>query len=199
MFLGPYEVGGDFREQGIAGISRFFDRVWDAVAAGELGDGPPQTDELNQKLHATIKKVTEDLTGLQYNTAIAAMMEYLNAARAGGRSLRRSEVVPLVAMLAPFAPHLAEELWERLEYKESIFAGASWPTYDEMLALADQIDIAVQVNGRLRATIRAQRGASEADVKQAALAEEAVQRHMDGMDVVKTVFVPDRLINLVVK
>ncbi len=172
------------------------------MTAGELGDGPPETDELNQKLHATIKKVTEDLAGLQYNTAIAALMEYLNVARAGGRSVRRSEVEPLVAMIAPFAPHLAEELWERLGYKESIFAGVSWPTYDEKLALAalaDQIDIAVQVNGRLRATIRAQRGASEADVKQAALAEEAVQRHMDGMEVVKTVFVPDRLINLVVK
>jgi leucyl-tRNA synthetase len=140
-----------------------------------------------------------ELVGLQYNTAIAALMEYLNVARAGGRAVRRSEVEPLVAMIAPFAPHLAEELWERLGYKESIFAGVSWPTYDEKLALADQIDIAVQVNGRLRATIRAQRGASEADVKQAALAEEAVQRHMDGMEVVKTVFVPDRLINLVVK
>jgi leucyl-tRNA synthetase len=199
MFLGPYEEGGDFREQGIAGISRFFDRVWDALTGSDLGDGPPETDELNQKLHATIKKVTEDLAGLQYNTAIAAMMEYLNAARAGGRSLRRSEVEPLVAMIAPFAPHLAEELWERLDHKESIFTGASWPTYDEQLALADQVDIAVQVNGRLRATIRAQRGASEAQVKQAALGEEAVQRHMDGMEVVKTVFVPDRLINLVVK
>ncbi len=199
MFLGPYEEGGDFREQGIAGISRFFDRVWDAVAGGELGDEPPETDELNQKLHATVKKVTADIAGLQYNTAIAAMMEYLNAARAGGRAARRSEVEPLVAMIAPFAPHLAEELWERLGYKESIFAGASWPTYDEKLALADQVDIAVQVNGRLRATIRAQRGASEAQVKQAALDEEAVQRHMDGMEVVKTVFVPDRLINLVVK
>jgi leucyl-tRNA synthetase len=77
-------------------------------------------------------------------------MEYLNVARAGGRSVRRSEVEPLVAMIAPFAPHLAEELWERLGYKESIFAGVSWPTYDEKLALADQIDIAVQVNGRLR-------------------------------------------------
>jgi leucyl-tRNA synthetase len=199
MFLGPYEEGGDFREQGIAGISRFFDRVWDAVTGGDLGDGPPETDELNQKLHATIKKVTEDVAGLQYNTAIAAMMEYLNAARAGGRSARRSEVEPLVAMIAPFAPHLAEELWERLGYEESVFAGASWPAYDEKLALADQVDIAVQVNGRLRATIKAQRGASEAQVKQAALDEEAVQRHMNGMEVVKTIFVPDRLINLVVK
>ncbi|UCF21684.1 MAG: leucine--tRNA ligase [Gemmatimonadota bacterium] len=198
MFLGPYEEGGDFREQGIAGISRFFDRVWDAVANGTLGDGPPETDELNHKLHATIKKVTEDVAALQYNTAIAAMMEYLNAVRAGGRQARRSEVEPLVAMLAPFAPHLAEELWARLGHTGSIFIGANWPQYDPALAVADEVEIAVQVNGRLRATVRAPRGASEDAVKRKALAEEAVQRHLDGKEIKKTIFVPDRLINLLV-
>ncbi len=197
MFLGPYEEGGDFREQGITGISRFFDRVWDA-AAGPLGDGEPETPELEQKLHATIKKVTEDVAGLQYNTAIAAMMEYLNEARAGGRTPRRSEIGPLVVMLAPFAPHLAEELWQRLGHTGSIFTGAHWPAYDEKLAIADQVDVAVQVNGRLRATIRMPRGASEDDVKQKALAEEGVKRHMDGKEIRKVIFVPDRLINIVV-
>jgi leucyl-tRNA synthetase len=198
MFLGPYEEGGDFREQGIVGISRFFDRVWDAVVNGQLADGPPETDDLSQKLHATVKKVTEDIADLQYNTAIAAMMEYLNAVRAGGRSPRRSEIEPLVVLIAPFAPHLAEELWERLGHTDSIFAGANWPDYDPALALADEIDIAVQVNGRLRATIRARRGASEQEVKEKALAEEAVRRHLDGKEIKKTIFVPDRLINLVV-
>jgi len=197
MFLGPYEEGGDFREQGITGISRFFDRVWDA-AAGPLGDGEPETPEIEQKLHATIKKVTEDVAGLQYNTAIAAMMEYLNEARAGGRTPRRSEIGPLVVMLAPFAPHLAEELWQRLGHTGSIFTGAHWPAYDEKLAIADQVDVAVQVNGRLRATIRMPRGASEDDVKQKALAEEGVKRHMNGKEIRKVIFVPDRLINIVV-
>ncbi len=198
MFLGPYEEGGDFREQGIAGISRFFDRVWDAVANGALEAGPPETNELTQKLHATIKKVTEDLAGLQYNTAIAAMMEYLNQVRAGGRAARRSEVEPLVVLLAPFAPHMAEELWQHLGHEGSIFSGANWPRYDAQLAVADEVDIAVQVNGRFRATIRAPRGASEDEVKQKALAEEAVQRHMNGKKIKKTIFVPDRLINLLV-
>ena len=199
MFLGPYEEGGDFREQGITGISRFFDRVWDAAASPDsLADGPPETPELEHKLHATIKKVTDDVEALQYNTAIAAMMEYLNAIRAGGRTVRRSEIEPLIPLLAPFAPHLAEELWERLGHPDSIFTGANWPEYDPKLAVADEIDIAVQVNGRFRATIRAQRGASEDEVKEKALAQEAVQRHLDGREIRKTIFVPDRLINLLV-
>ena len=198
MFLGPYEEGGDFREQGITGISRFFDRVWDAATSDGLADGPPETDELNQKLHATIKKVTEDVSTLQYNTAIAAMMEYLNAIRAGGRTPRRSEVEPLVIMIAPFAPHLAEELWERLGHEESISKGHNWPEYDPQLAVADQVDIAVQVNGRFRATVTTARGASEEEVKAKALAEDAVQRHMDGKEIRKIIFVPDRLLNIVV-
>ena len=198
MFLGPYEEGGDFRDQGIAGISRFFDRVWDAATNEDLADGPPETDELNQKLHATIKKVTEDVSTLQYNTAIAAMMEYLNAIRASGRTPRRSEVEPLVVMIAPFAPHLAEELWERLGYDESISKGHNWPAYDPKLAVADEVDIAVQVNGRFRATVTVTRGASEDEVKAKALAEDAVQRHMDGKEIRKIIFVPDRLLNIVV-
>jgi leucyl-tRNA synthetase len=198
MFLGPYEEGGDFRDQGITGISRFFDRVWDLVVNIELGDGPPETDDIAHKLHATIKKVTEDVASLQYNTAIAAMMEYLNVVRAEGRSPRRSEVEPLVVMIAPFAPHLAEELWLRLGHKESIFVGANWPKYDPQLAVADEVDIAVQVNGRLRATVTVPRGASEEEVKAKALAEDGVQRHTDGKQIRKVIFVPDRLINIVV-
>jgi leucyl-tRNA synthetase len=199
MFLGPYEEGGDFRDQGIAGISRFFDRVWDAAVNGELADGAPETGELNQKLHATIKKVTEDVAGLHYNTAIAAMMEYLNGVRTGGRSPRRSEVEPLVVMLAPFSPHLSEELWQRLGHQSSVFADANWPAFDPQLALADQVEIAVQVNGRLRATITVPRGVSERDVQDNALAQEGVQRHLEGKEIAKTIYVPDRLVNLVVK
>ncbi|KPK64979.1 MAG: leucine--tRNA ligase [Gemmatimonas sp. SG8_38_2] len=198
MFLGPYEEGGDFRDQGITGISRFFDRIWDAATSDDLRDGPPETDELKQKLHATIKKVTRDVSTLQYNTAIAAMMEYLNAIRAGGRTLRRSEIEPLVVMTAPFAPHLAEELWEHLGHDGSIFSGANWPQYDPQLAIADEVDIAVQVNGRFRATVKAARGAGEDEVKRKALADEAVQRHVDGKEIRKIIFVPDRLLNIVV-
>ncbi len=197
MFMGPYEEGGDFRDQGISGITRFFERIWDVVVSPEaLEDGPPQTPDLEQKLHATIKKVTDDLATLQYNTAIAAMMEYLNAIRSEGRTVRRSEIEPLIVLMAPFAPHLSEELWERLGHSEPLISAANWPEYDPQLAVADEIDIAVQVNGRFRATIRTRRGASEEEVVKRALAEEAVQRHFDGKQIRKTIFVPDRLINL---
>jgi len=142
--------------------------------------------------------VTGDVSTLQYNTAIAAMMEYLNAIRAGGRTPRRSEIEPLVVLAAPFAPHLAEELWEHLGHEGSIFSGANWPQYDPQLAIADEVDIAVQVNGRFRATVTAARGAGEDEVKQKALADEAVQRHMDDKEIRKIIFVPDRLLNIVV-
>lgn len=198
MFLGPYEEGGDFRDQGISGISRFFDRLWDAIVNSELDDGPPETPELEQKLHATIKKVTEDVSTLQYNTAIAALMEYLNAARAGGRRSRRSEIEPLIPLIAPIAPHLAEELWERLGHGESIFAAANWPQFDPAKAVSEQVDIAVQVNGRFRATVKAPRGASEEEVKEKALAEESVLRHLNGEEIKRVIYIPDRLLNLLV-
>lgn len=199
MFLGPYEEGGDFREEGITGIARFFQRVWDA-ATGSAGvaDGPPESDEIKRKLHATIKKVSDDLERLQYNTAIAAMMEYLNVIRTGERAIRRAEIEPLVVMLAPMAPHLAEELWERLGHQQSVFAGQSWPEYDSSLTVSDDITIAVQVNGKLRSTIAASRGANEDDVKARALAEAAVKRHVDEKAIRKTIFVSDRLINFLV-
>ena len=101
-------------------------------------------------------------------------------------------------MIAPFAPHLAEEVWERLGYDESISKGHNWPEYDPQLAVADEVDIAVQVNGRFRATVTAARGASEDEVKAKALAEDAVQRHMNGKEIRKIIFVPDRLLNIVV-
>jgi leucyl-tRNA synthetase len=200
MFLGPYEEGGDFREEGITGISRFVDRLWAIIAPVEqLAAGSPEAGDVERKLHATIKKVTEDLEALQYNTAIAAMMEYLNVIRAGDRTVRRSEIEPLVPMLAPMAPHFAEELWQRLEHEGSIFSGANWPSYDVKLTMADEIDIAVQVNGRLRATIRLPRGANEEEVKTKALAEIAVQRHLGEKELYTSILVPDRLINLVVR
>ncbi len=197
MFLGPYEEGGDFREEGIAGISRFFQRVWDS-AVGTLHDGEPETKELKQKLHSTIKKVTKDLENLQYNTAIAAMMEYLNAVRTGDRAMRRSEVEPLVIMLAPMAPHLAEEVWERLGGSGSVFDGAQWPTFDEALTVTDDITVAVQVNGKLRATVATERGAGEEAIVALAQSEDGVVRHLEGKTIRKTIYVADRLINFIV-
>jgi leucyl-tRNA synthetase len=206
MFLGPYEEGGDFRDAGITGPYGFLTRLWDTVISSEER---PIDAAVEQKLHATIKKVTEDVEALSYNTAVAAMMEYLNTVRAGGRTPEHAAVGPLVPLIAPFAPHLAEELWERLGHRESVFRAAgeatfstvergNWPTYDPSKAVADTVVFVVQVNGKVRARLSMPRGIAEDAAREAALADENVQRFMDGKPVRKTIFVPDRLINLVV-
>jgi leucyl-tRNA synthetase len=177
MFLGPYEEGGDFRDAGIAGPFNFLARLWDsALGARDL----PLDPGVERKLHATIKKVSEDLEGLSYNTAIAAMMEYLNAVRAGGRTPERAAVEPLMRLAAPFAPHLAEELWERMGGEGSIFDGARWPGYDPAKTVAETVELVVQVNGKVRARLEMPRGASEEDARRAAMADENVRKWLDG-------------------
>jgi leucyl-tRNA synthetase len=141
--------------------------------------------------------VTEDITNLQYNTAIAAMMEYMNAVRANGRTANREEVEPLVPLVAPFAPHLAEELWEKLGHEGSIFEGANWPAYDPAKTMADTVEFIVQVNGKLRGRLPLPRGIGEEAAKAAALADENVRKFVDNRQV-RVIFVPDRLVNLVV-
>jgi leucyl-tRNA synthetase len=195
MFLGPYQEGGDFRDAGISGPHGFLHRLWDTVLAAETR---PMEAEIEQKLHATIQKVTEAVEALSYNTAIAAMMEYLNALRSGGRVAEREAAEPLVVLVAPFAPHLAEELWERLGHTESVFGGDFWPGFDPAKAITDSVEFVVQVNGKVRSRLPMPRGISEADARDAALADGNVQRFMEGKPVRKTVFVQDRLLNLVV-
>ncbi|HET7321159.1 MAG TPA: leucine--tRNA ligase, partial [Longimicrobiaceae bacterium] len=195
MFLGPYQEGGDFRKEGIAGPHGFLHRLWDTVLSAE---DRPLEPELEQKLHATIKKVTDEVEALRFNTAIAAMMEYLNAVRTGGRTPERAAVEPLVVLAAPFAPHLAEEVWERTGHEGSIFDSAGWPGYDPEKAVADVVEFVVQVNGKVRARMEMARGISEAEARDAALADANVQRFTEGKSVRKTIFVPDRLLNLVV-
>src|SRR5690606_2376382 len=130
MFLGPYQEGGDFRDLGLQGPYNFLKRLWDTVVpVDELGDAPIE-GALEQKLHATIKKVTEDIANLQYNTAIAAMMEYLNAVREGGRKANRSELEQLVVLIAHFAPHLADRRCERPGYHRSGLARPTGPEAD---------------------------------------------------------------------
>ena len=195
MFLGPYQEGGDFREAGITGPHGFLHRLWDSVLEAEERDLDP---EVEQKLHATIQKVTEAVEALSYNTAIAAMMEYLNAVRSGGRTAERAAVEPLVLLVAPFAPHLAEELWERMGGTGSIFDSAAWPEFDPAKAVADTVEFVVQVNGKVRTRMIMRRGISEDEAREAALADPNVQRFTDGKSPRKTIFVPDRLLNLVV-
>ncbi len=195
MFLGPFQDGGDFRDSGIVGQRRFLEKVW-ALAHEAGGAKATPSPELEQKLHRTIRKVTADTEALQYNTAIAAMMEYVNELREQGAGSREL-ITPLVIMLAPYAPHIAEELWSVLGNGTSIFE-ARWPAYDERLTSAGDVEIAVQVNGKLRSRLTVPRGMAEKDVMARVLADDAVKKFVDGQKVKKVIYVQDRLVNLVV-
>jgi len=193
MFLGPYEEGGDFRDQSIAGVRRFLDRLWSSVIdATTTGAPDPQ---VLRKLHQTIRKVSNDVPALSYNTAIAAMMEYINVVRRGERTAQRAEVEPLVQLIAPFAPHVAEELWERLGHREGVF-DAGWPKFDPALAAEDLVTIAVQVNGKMRGTVSVASGSDQDAVVHAALADVAIAKFVTATPK-KVIFVPGRLLSLV--
>ena len=195
MFLGPFQEGGDFRDEGIVGIRRFLEKVWTLVHESPAGVGATHP-AVEQKLHRTIRKVTADTEALQYNTAIAAMMEYVNEMRergAGSRELLK----PLVIMLAPYAPHVAEELWAVLGETESVLQ-ARWPSFDEQLASTGDVEIAVQVNGKLRSRLVVPRGMPQEAVVKIVLSDPVVQKFVDSQKVRKVIYVQDRLVNLVV-
>jgi leucyl-tRNA synthetase len=195
MFLGPYEAGGDFRDSGIVGVRKFLDRLW---LSAQVATDEPADPAVLRKLHQTIRKVGEDIPRLSYNTAIAAMMEYMNVLRAGERTPRRPEVLPLVQLVAPFAPHIAEELWEQLggEGTGSVF-DAGWPSYDPALAATERAKLAVQVNGKLRGTVELGPDATQEEALAAALADPTIAKHVSGAPK-KVVFVKGRLLNVVV-
>jgi len=194
MFLGPYEEGGDFRDQGISGVRRFLDRLWGSVRDART-DGAADADVV-RKLHRTIKKVGGDCATLSYNTAIAAMMEYINVVRRSERVGHRDEILPLVQLVAPFAPHLAEECWEKLGHTGSVF-DAGWPVFDAAQLVDDAVDIIVQVNGKVRGKVRVAVDATQEQVVAAAMADAAIAKFVTGT-ITKVIYVPKRLLNIVV-
>jgi leucyl-tRNA synthetase len=193
MFLGPYEQGGDFRDRSISGTRRFLDRLFASVQAMSA-DGAPD-ESVIRKLHQTIRKVGEDVSRLSYNTAIAAMMEYMNVLRKGERTPHRDEVLPLIRLVSPFAPHIAEELWEQTGGTGSVFDSA-WPSFDPALAAEDSIELVVQVNGKVRSRILVPREISQDAAVEVALADATVAKFVSGPPK-KIVFVPGRLLNIV--
>ncbi len=203
MFLGPYEQGGDFRDQSISGARRFLDRLFASVQSMSAdGDADPS---VMRKLHQTIRKVGEDIPRLSYNTAVAAMMEYMNVLRKGERTPHRDEVLPLIPLVSPFAPHLAEELWEQTGGgggggggggTGSVF-DAGWPRFDPALATEDSIELVVQVNGKVRSKISVPREIDQDAALAMAMADPTVAKFVQGVPK-KIIFVPGRLINIVV-
>ncbi len=201
MFLGPYQEGGDFRDEGISGIRRFLDKAWSLVETATPTNGQGQPEEAVRKLHQTIRGVADDIEELRYNTAISKLMEYVTVLRKAGQEGKRGVpaalVEPLVIMLAPFAPHFCEECWERLGHDTSVYE-ASWPVHDAELAKEDMIELVVQVNGKVRGRLVVTAGVTEEEAIRRALEEDSVQRFVTGSAIRKTIYVPNRLVNIVV-
>jgi leucyl-tRNA synthetase len=205
MFIGPWEDGGPFRLDGISGIERWLGRTW-SLATVEPRFGQEDANavtQLRRLTHQTVKRVTNDFEGFRWNTAIAALMEMVNAlsrARESGpvdRAAWDEAIDNMLLMIAPIAPHTAEELWSRRGKPYSIHQ-QRFPSYDESLARADEITLVVQVNGKLRDRITVPAGISEADAKSLALASESVQRHLEGKRPRQVIYVPSKLVNIVI-
>jgi leucyl-tRNA synthetase len=197
MFLGPFQEGGDFRDEGISGPRRFLDKVWALVGdACRTHADDEVRHEVLVKYHQTVKRVTEGMEELRYNTSIAALMELVNALRTESCT-QRTLVEGLVIMLAPFAPHFAEESWERLGHTTSVF-DARWPEWNEALTVEDNVEVVIQVSGKTRSRVSVPRDAEQGAVVEAAQRDAAVRRFTDGKELRKVVYVPNRLLNLVV-
>jgi leucyl-tRNA synthetase len=183
----------------VDGVYRFLNRVWRLIVDEESGDvivtdEDPDREQL-RTLHETIKAVTEDIEAMDFNTAIAAMMEFVNAANKWD-ALPRAIAEPLVLLLSPFAPHISEELWARLGHDESL-AYADWPQYEEELLQREVVEMAVQVNGTVRATIEVSAEADEDDILATAKEQENVARHLDGKTIQREICVPGQIVNFV--
>jgi len=199
MFIGPWDQGGPWDGRGIEGVSRWLRRAVALTSSGDSsGEGDPA--ELPRRMNRLIKKITGDLETFRFNTSIAALMEhtnYLQAIRGKvGDDEWRDALRSLVLAIAPFAPHHAEEMWATMG--EGSVHEQSWPEWDESLIAAEEITLIVQVNGKLRDRIEAPADISEEAAKELALASEKVKAHMDGKEIRKSIYVPGRLVNLVV-
>jgi leucyl-tRNA synthetase len=204
MFIGPWEEGGPMRVEGISGVERWLNRVWNIVTT-EPSYGSENADEarvLRRLTHQTVKRVTEDVQGFRWNTAIAALMEMVNGlsrARESGpvdRAAWDEAIEKMLLLMAPLTPHLAEELWSRRGGTYSVHQ-QSWPGWDEELAREDEITLVVQVNGKVRDRITAPAGISEGAAKELALASEQVSRYLEGKEPRKVIYVPGKLVNIV--
>ena len=193
MFMGPLESVKPWQTAGIQGVRRFLDRVHAAATRPLGGELSAETRKL---MHRTVKKVTEDIEALRYNTAVSTMMIFTNHL-SQLTEVPREAVEKLVLCLSPFAPHLAEELWKNAGHGESL-AAAPWPEFDPKECVDDVVEIAVQVNGKVRGAITIARDAAEDAARDAALALENVQNHVAGKAVRKVVYVPGRILNIIV-
>jgi len=203
MFMGPLEQVKPWSMSGVEGVYRFLGRVWRLFADDRADDvrlntavqDVAPTDDQVRLLHKTIKAVTEDIEKLSFNTAISRMMEFTNELTACA-ARPRAVLEPFVLVLSPFAPHLAEELWSLLGHSQTL-AYEPWPQFDASKLVADEIELPVQISGKVRARIQVPAGADQQTIERIAMADATVQQQLAGKSVVKIVIVPGRMVNIV--
>jgi len=209
LFMAPFENNTVWEEEGIIGAKRFLQRVWRLANAVAATTQPPnhQTNQpptqLTHQLHRTIQRVTADVEAFKFNTAIAALMECLNEMSAHHRAHGVTEELAeatrtFILLLAPFAPHIAEELWARLDGPYSVHQQV-WPVWDEALAAEETITLIVQVDGRVRDKLTVPADIGEAEARDLALNCDGVRRQLDGRRVARVIYVPGRLVNVVLQ
>ncbi|MDA1060465.1 MAG: leucine--tRNA ligase [bacterium] len=193
MFMGPFTDGGDWNDRGITGIARFVERFWSMIIEkSEVKDA----DGLKRAVHKLVKRVTRDIEKMHFNTAVAALMEFVNFASKNGVDDSAKKIC--VQLIAPLAPHLAEECWETLGQKYSV-VDSKWPTFDEKLVIDDTVVLGVQVNGKVRGEIEVAKDAKQEDAIALARKNPNVLKHLSEGKVVKEIYVPGRIVGFVVK
>jgi leucyl-tRNA synthetase len=211
MFIGPWEMGGPWSSTGIEGVSRFFNRVWTLVteppgsgSGSHARPGDREVRDLRRKTHQTIRKVSEDLDGFRFNTAVAALMELNNVlvkakdTAVYGTPAWHEAVESLLLLVAPIAPHISEELWARLDKPYSIHQ-QRWPAWDPEVAREEIITLVVQINGKVRDKLEVPADVTEEQARTLALEAPGVKRHLDGQKPVKVIYVPGKLVNIVAR
>ena len=195
MFMGEFELPKPWDPRAIEGVNRFLKRVWRLVEEWDPARAPSTDAHLTLR-HKTIKRVTADLERMQFNTAVAAMMELVNELTAQPGTTTREDLLTLIKLIGPYAPHLADEAWERLGEKGFLLQ-AGWPTYDDALTRDATVTLGVQIDGKVRGTVDLARDASEDDARRAALAVPNVTKHLEGRAIAKFIYKPGRIIGIV--
>jgi leucyl-tRNA synthetase len=197
MFMGPFEQNKAWNTDAVEGMYRFLQRIWRTFQEKEIVDACPGKD-FQKLVHKTVKKVTNDIEEFKFNTAISQMMILVNAMQKVPH-LPTKGATKFLQILSPFAPHLVEELWSTALRKTETITHEPWPEWDEELTKDDEIELAVQVNGKLRGTIPVSVDITKGDAIDQAKANENVQKFLEGKEVIKEIFVPGKIVNIVAK
>lgn len=196
LFMGDYEQAAPWSESSVKGCMRFVDRIWNLQEI--LTDGDEYSKELSSAFHKTVKKVSEDIEGMKFNTAIAALMTLLNKIYDNGK-INKAELKTFILLASPFAPHITEEIWSQQNFGEMLAKDGVWPSYDESKCIDDSVEIVVQINGKIRAKLTVPTDISNEDAITLAKNDEKIAEEISGKNIIKEIYVKGKLVNIVAK